>query len=290
MSLIDLGGKTALVTGVADNVGFGWHIAKALAGSGAAVILSSHPRVISILDRFLTKEKYQDSRRLSDGSEFKPKAVIACDVAVDSLEDLSAEQRSDKGYEGIDVSIAGMTRALKSTGEKIDILIHSVAFSPEIDRMHLEVSRRAYLTAMSVSSYSLVALSRAMLPFMQGRSGSIIALSYLAGERAVPFYGGGMASAKAALECDARMLAWPLGEAGHRINIISAGPYASRAAKSIGDIETMVEKTKRKSPLRRAITAEDVANAALFLASDLSTAITGEIIHVDAGFHAMALV
>jgi enoyl-[acyl-carrier protein] reductase I len=125
---------------------------------------------------------------------------------------------------------------------------------------------------------------------MRHSQGSIIALSYLASERAVPFYGGAMASAKAALECDARMLSWSLGELGHRINIISAGPYASRAAKSIGDVEQMIEKTKEKSPLRRAITPEDVANTALFLASDLSTAITGEVIHVDAGFHAMALV
>ena len=99
-----------------------------------------------------------------------------------------------------------------------------------------------------------------------------------------------MASAKAALECDARMLSWQLGQFGHRINIISAGPYASRAAKSIGDIQSMVEKTKEKSPLRRAITPDDVAKTALFIASDLASGITGEVIHVDAGFHAMALV
>jgi enoyl-[acyl-carrier protein] reductase I len=290
MNLIDLRGKTALVTGVADDVGFGWHIAKALAGSGADIILSSHPRVISILDRFLTKDKYQESRRLRGGSEFKPKKVIPCDVSLDVLKDLSPELAQEKGYVGIDVSIAGLVQELHNAHEKIDILVHSVAFSPEIDHLHLDVSRHAYLLAMSVSSYSLVALSRALMPFMEGRMASIMAMSYLAGERAVPYYGGGMASAKAALECDARMLSWQLGEAGHRINIISAGPYASRAAKSIGDIDAMVEKTKRKSPLRRAITPEDVANTALFLASDLSSAITGEIIHVDAGFHAMALV
>lgn len=290
MSLIDLSGKTALVTGVADNVGFGWHIAKALAGQGAQIILSSHPRVISILDRFLTKEKYLESRKLDNGAEFKPKAVIACDVAVDSLLDIAPEQRQEKGYEEGDISIAGLVDTLHKTKEKIDIVIHSVAFSPEVDRNHLNVSRQGYLLAMSVSAYSLVALSKALLPFMAGRSGSIIALSYLAGERAVPLYGGGMASAKAALECDARMLSWYLGEMGHRINIISAGPYASRAARSIGDIEDMVEKTKKRSPLRRAISPQDVANTALFLASDLSSAITGETIHVDAGFHAMALI
>jgi enoyl-[acyl-carrier protein] reductase I len=290
MFTIDLQKKTALVTGVADNVGFGWHIAKALAGAGAQVILSCHPRVISILERFLTKDKYEESRRLPDGSLFTPKNVISCDVSLDEFGDLNPELKHEKGYEGLDVSIAGMVSTLNKTQEKIDILVHSVAFSPEIDRLHLDVSRKAYLTAMSVSSYSLVALSRAMMPLMRGRAASVMALSYLAAERAVPFYGGGMASAKAALECDARMLAWQLGEAGHRINIISAGPYASRAAKSIGDIEAMVEKTKEKSPLRCAISPDDVGNVALFLASDLSSSITGETIHVDAGFHAVALV
>jgi enoyl-[acyl-carrier protein] reductase I len=289
MSLIDLSGKTALVTGVADNVGFAWHIAKVLAGHNAEIILSSHPRVISIVERFLTKDKYQESRLLLNGDELKPKMVIPCDVSLDKEEDLSTEERQQRGYEG-NASIAEMVSTLKQSKEKIDIVIHSVAFSPEIKSLHLDVSRRGYLTAMSVSSYSLIALTRAMLPFMDGRNGSIIALSYLASERAVPFYGGGMASAKAALECDARMLSWQLGEVGHRINIISAGPYASRAAKSIGDMEEMVLKTSQKSPLRRAITADEVSYTALFLASDMSKAITGETIHVDAGFHAMALV
>lgn len=285
MSLIDLSNKTALVTGVADNVGFGWHIAKAFYEQGAEVILSAHPRVVSILDRFLTKEKYLESRMLPSGKEFKPKNVIACDVSIDTSADLTEQQRSEKGYDG-DISIKGLSDALGD--EKIDTLVHSVAFSPEIDTLHLNVSRRGYLTAMSVSSYSLVALCRALLPNFQ-KNASIMALSYLASERAVPFYGGGMASAKAALECDARMLSWALGEHSFRINIISAGPYASRAAKSIGDIDAMVEKTKESSPLRRSITPDDVANTALFLASDLSRAITGETIHVDAGFHAMAL-
>lgn len=288
--MINLTGKTALVTGVADNVGFAWHIAKALASCGAEIIVSSHPRVISIVDRFLTKDKYAESRALLNGKEFSPKMVIPCDVGIDSMHELSEEQKQDKGYNLGDISITGLAQTLKDSGTIIDTVVHSVAFSPEISRLHLDVSRQGYLTALSVSAYSLVALSRAMLPLMTRPHGSIMALSYLASERAVPFYGGGMASAKAALECDARMLSWQLGAHGHRINIISAGPYASRAAKSIGDVDMMVEKTKEKSPLRRAITPEDVANTALFLASDLSTAITGEVIHVDAGFHAMALV
>lgn len=285
--MINLKGKTALVTGVSDNVGFGWHIAKALANSGAEIIISTHPRVVPIVERFLTKDKYKESRLLKNGSELVPKMIIPCDVAIDSPNDSSKDL--GKGYDG-DVSISGMRDRLLERGEKIDVLVHSVAFSPEISRLHMDVSRDGYLTAMSVSSYSLVALCRELLPMMSKRDASVIALSYLAGERAVPFYGGGMASAKAALECDARMLSWQLGDHDCRINIISAGPYASRAAKSIGDIEQMVEKTKEKSPLRKAISPEDVADTALFLASDLSKAITGETIHVDCGFHAMALI
>lgn len=290
MSISDLTGKTAVVTGVADDVGFAWHIAKVLQSYGAEIIFCCHPRVVSIVERFLTKDKYKESRLLSNGKELKAKYLLPCDVSLDTSNDLSEAQKNEKGYGQIDVSIAGFAETLGKTNEQVDILIHSVAFSPEIDRLHLDVSRQGYLTSMSVSSYSLVALCRALLPLMTGKNASIIGLSYLAGERAVPFYGGGMASAKAALECDARMLSWQLGALGHRINIISAGPYASRAARSIGDIASMVEKTKEKSPLRRAITPEDVANTALFLASDLSSAITGETIHVDAGFHAMALV
>ncbi|MCA9508436.1 MAG: SDR family oxidoreductase [Myxococcales bacterium] len=290
MSLMNLCGKTALVTGVADNVGFGWHIAKVLKSYGARVILSTHPRVESILERYLTKEKYRESRILDDGSEFKAEYIIPCDVALDSMEELDTGVKEEKGYKDQDVSLSGLSKILEKNQENIDIVIHSVAFSPEIERLHLDVSRQGYLKAMSVSSYSLVALTRCIMPFMKKNNGSIVALSYIASERAVPFYGGGMASAKAALECDARMLSWQLGEFGHRINIVSAGPYPSRAAKSIGDVMAMVEKTKANSPLRRAITPEDVANAVLFLASDLSRAISGEIIHVDSGFHAMALV
>ena len=249
MSLIDLKGKVALVTGVADNVGFGWHIAKAFAGHGAQVIISTHPRIVSILERFLTNKRYEESRKLIDGSNFSPEAVIPCDVSVDVSDDLSDEQKNWKGYQG-DISIAGMAAALAHRTKHVDVVVHSVAFSPEIERPHLDVSRKAYLTAMSVSSYSLIALSRAMVPFMEGRQGSIMALSFLASERAVPFYGGGMASAKAALECDARMLSWQLGELGHRVNIISPGPYPSRAAKAIGDMEAMVNVVRSKSPLK----------------------------------------
>jgi enoyl-[acyl-carrier protein] reductase I len=285
-----LKGKTAVVTGVADNVGFGWHIAKTLQAAGAQVILSCHPRVTSIVERFLSGDKYAESRVLPFGAgEFKPLAIIPCDAAVDTASDLSAAQTEQRGYNKGDVSIEGSMAKVKELTGHLDILIHSIAFSPEVAKSHMNVSRSAYLTAMSVSSYSLVSLTRAALPLMQGRSGAILGLTYLAGERAVPFYGGGMASAKAALECDARMLAWEVGEYGHRVNLISAGPYASRAARAIGEIDVMIDMITARSPLRRSIEADEVANAALFLCSNLSSAVTGEVLHVDAGYHAMGV-
>lgn len=282
--------RTALVTGVADNVGFGWHIAKTLQAAGAKVIVSCHPRVKSILERFLDRDKYLESRELPfGGGYFSPIGVVSCDAGVDTSSDFAANQSEIKGYDEGDVSIAGAMAKVQQLSGSLDILVHSIAFSPEVSKSHLEVSRAAYVTAMSVSSYSLISLTRAALPLMQGRSGAIVGLTYLAGERAVPFYGGGMASAKAALECDARMLSWEIGSLGHRVNLISAGPYASRAAKAIGEIDNMIESTAARSPLRRSIEPDEVANTALFLCSSLASGITGEVVHVDAGYHAMGV-
>ena len=174
-----------------------------------------------------------------------------CDVGYDTFADIPDEVRAQKGFGEEDVSIEGCMERVQAETPHLDIVIHSVAFSPEISSPHLNVSRQAYLTAMSISSYSLVALTRAALPLMKGREGAVVGLSYLASNHVVPFYGGGMATAKAALECDARYLSWFVGEEGHRVNLVSAGPYASRAARSIGDMATMVSETANRSPLRR---------------------------------------
>lgn len=292
MLSIDLSKKRAFVTGVADDGGFAWHIAKSLCAAGAEVYLASHPRVLGIVQRILERDKYAESRKLPYGvdGELKVAGLIGCDVEYDTNDDIPDERRGVKGYRDEDVSIAGALRKYKElTGDGgIDILIHSVAFSPEIQNPHLETSRKAYLTAMSISSYSLVALTRAALPNMAGRDASVVGLTYLAAERVTPGYGGGMATAKAALECDARTLSWFVGEEGVRVNLLSPGPYASRAAKSIGDVDQMIEHTAARSPLRKPINGPNVADATLFLCSPLSAAITGEVIHVDMGFHAMS--
>ena len=121
------------------------------------------------------------------------------------------------------------------------------------------------------------------------KDGSVVGLSYIAANRMVPGYGGGMASAKAALECDARALAHHVGPDGHRVNIVSAGPYPSRAAKSVGEIDVMIEAAAEKSPLRRAITRQDVADSVLYLCSPMSSAVTGQVLYVDCGYHAMGV-
>lgn len=287
---IDLKGKNAIVTGVSDDGGFGWAIAKALQAAGATVHLACHPRVVNIVSMFMRRPGTAESRKLPYGveGELKPASIIACDVQYDTLADIPEDVRTTKAYEG-DASVRGMIEKYKElTGSApIDILVHSVAFSPEIQKTHLETSRGAYLTAASVGAYSLIALVREALPLMDGRGASVVGITYAASERVVPGYGGGMASAKAALENDVRYLAHFAGKQGVRVNAVSPGPFPSRAARSIGDIQSMLDAVAAKSPLGRSITAENVADTVLFLASPMAAAITGENIHIDCGHHVM---
>lgn len=292
--ILDLTGKNAFVTGVSDDGGFAWATAKALAAAGANIYLACHPRVVGIVERFVEKDKYAASRALPYGvaGELSVKAVIPCDAEYDRLEDIPEARREGKGYAGIDPSIAGAFSRFDalSGGGSLDILVHAIAFSPEIQKAHLEVSRAAYLQAVSISAYSLVALVREGLPRMKGRDASVVGLSYLASQRVTPGYGGGMATAKAALECDARALAWFAGEHGVRVNIVSPGAFPSRAAKSIGAIDEMVQRSAERSPLRRAIDATEVADACLFMCSPLARGISGDVLYVDAGYHAMSAI
>ncbi len=292
MISVDLSQKNALVTGVADDGGFAWEIAKTLKAAGARVFLASHPRVLGIVERILRRAQNKDARQLPHGvpGEFQPDGLFGCDVEFDTLDGIPDEKKTQKGYREGDVSIQGAFAAYQALSENapLDILIHSVAFSPEIQNSHLNTSRSAYLTAQSISAYSLVALTRAALPLMRAQQGSVVGLSYLAANRVVPGYGGGMASAKASLECDARTLAWFAGEQGARVNIVSAGPFPSRAARSIGAVDQMISASAQKSPLRRPINGQEVADATLFLCSPLASAVTGEVLYVDCGFHAMS--
>ncbi len=290
---IDLRGKVALVTGVGDDRGFAWHISKALAAAGARLVFASHPRLVNVVSNILERDLDRESRLLPfDAGELKVERVLPCDVAFDSMADVDEKTLNDKRYaKHGDYTIQGLANVMAKDFGAVDILIHAVAFSPEIKNKMVDTSRKAYLTALSISSFSLTALLKAMQPLMENRpdGASAVALSYLGGDRVVPHYGGGMSTAKAALQIDAKQLASNLGPKNIRVNIISAGPYASRAASAIGDIDDMVNHAAACSPLPRAITAQEVGNTTAFLCSPLASAITGHVLYVDCGYNVMGI-
>jgi enoyl-[acyl-carrier protein] reductase I len=294
---IDLVGKTAVVTGVGDNESFAWFISKALQAAGARLIFAVHPRMTRIVDGFLSGDAPEDvkSRQLPYGTgTLKFDKLLPCDVSYDTMADVPPSVRDDRRFKRVeeefgDYSIAGLVKAVQASHDKIDILIHSVAFSPEIKNLAIDTSRAAYLQALSISSYSLTALCRAFGPLMEKcpDGASVVSLTYLGGDRAIPHYGGGMSTAKAALQIDTKQLASNLGPKNIRVNTISAGPYASRAARSIGDIQEVINVVSSRSPLPRPIVPEEVANAAAFLCSPLASAITGHVLFVDCGYNVM---
>jgi enoyl-[acyl-carrier protein] reductase I len=290
---LDLSGKVALVTGVGDNESFAWFIAKALQAAGARLFFACHPRMVGIVETFLTRETDRESRQLPFGAgELKVEKVLACDVGYDKMDDVDEKTRNDKRWNKHgDFTIQGMINNLKGSADHVDMLIHSVAFAPEIKSKLVDTTRAGYWTALSVSAYSLTALVRAALPMMENRPGgaSVVGLTYLGGARVVPHYGGGMSTAKAALEIDAKQLAHNVGGKGVRVNLISAGPYASRAAKAIGDIQNMIDYAAQRSPLPRGVEAEEVANTTVFLCSPLASGITGHVLYVDCGYNVMGV-
>jgi enoyl-[acyl-carrier protein] reductase I len=208
------------------------------------------------------------------------------------LDDVPAEVRESRRYrECGDFSIHGVAAQMKADfgDPAVDIVVHSLANGPEVKKPLLETSRKGYLAAVSASAYSMTSMVAAFAPIMT-RGGAFVSLTYMASERVVPGYGGGMASAKAALESDTRMLAYEAGRAyGHRVNTISAGAYASRAASAIGFIEQMIDYTSRNAPLTEPITAAEVGNTAAFLCSPLASGITGTLVYVDKGYAAMGV-
>jgi enoyl-[acyl-carrier protein] reductase I len=289
---IDLTGKRAFVGGVADDNGYGFAIAKALAEAGAGVSVGTWPPALNIFRNLLERGKMAESMTLSDGERFDFERIYPLDAAFDTFADAPEEIRTNKRYQAVgDFSVAGVAQRLREEfGERsLDIVVHSLANGPEVKKPLLETSRQGYLTAVSVSAYSLVAMIRHLAPLMRD-GGSFVSLTYLAGERVIPGYGGGMSSAKAALESDTRTLAYEAGRRyGVRVNTISAGPLASRAASAIGIIEKMVEYCAANSPLAEPLRAEEVGTAAAFLCSPLASGITGTTVYVDKGYHAMGM-
>jgi enoyl-[acyl-carrier protein] reductase I len=289
---IDLRGKRAFVAGVADDGGFGFAIAKSLAQAGASVCIGTWPPALGIFEALIERGKIAESLLLPDGTSMAFERVYPLDAAYDRMEDVPAEVRENKRYRDRgDFTIAGLVASLvEDFGERpLDIVVHSLANGPEVRKPLIETSRRGYLDAISISAYSNVAFVREFAPLMRP-GGSFLSLSYLAGERVVPGYGGGMSTAKAALESDTRTLAFEAGRRYQlRVNTISAGPYASRAATAIGYIRTMLRYYKDNSAMIRHLEAEDVGHAAAFLASPLAAGVTGSVMYVDNGYHAMGM-
>jgi enoyl-[acyl-carrier protein] reductase I len=216
--------------------------------------------------------------------------VYALDASFDRPEDVPQDIKENKRYAAASgYTITEVAAQIEKDYGKIDILIHSLANGPEVKKPLLETSRAGYLAALSSSSYSFVSMVAHFGPIMEA-GGSVLSLTYIASERAVPGYGGGMSSAKAALESDTRTLAFEAGRKwGIRINTISAGPLRSRAARAIGFIDKMIDYSEANAPLQREMVAEDVGNAAAFLLSPASAAVTGATLYVDNGLHAMGV-
>ena len=292
MLTIDLTGKRALVAGVADDAGFGFAIAKSLAEAGASVSVGTWPPALNIFMNLLERGKMDESRRLSGGQLLEFEKIYPLDAAYDILTDAPEDIRTSKRYkETGDFTIDGLARRIETDFGKnsLDIVIHSLANGPEVKKPLLETSRNGYLTAVGVSAYSLVSMVSRLAPLMRP-GGSFLSLTYMASERVIPGYGGGMSSAKAALESDTRVLAFEAGRKyGVRINTISAGPLASRAASAIGIIEKMVQYCAGNSPLTEPLQAEEVGKVAAFLSSPLATGITGTVVYVDKGYHSIGM-
>lgn len=290
MLSIDLKGKKAFVAGVADDRGYGWAIAKALAEAGAEILIGTWPPVYKIFTSSLEMGKFDESRKLSNGSIMQFTKIFPFDGLYDSMKDVPEDVRTNKRYKDhAGYTIEDVAKSIQAEFGTIDILVHSLANAPEAKKPLLETSREGYLAAISASAYSFVSMLAQFGPLMSAR-GAAISLTYIASERVIPGYGGGLNAAKAALESDTRLLAWEAGRKWNlRVNTISAGPLGSRAAKAIGFIDAMIDYSEKNSPLSKDLKASEVGNTAAFLVSPLASAITGTTSYVDNGLHIMGI-
>ncbi|HKV41212.1 MAG TPA: enoyl-ACP reductase [Blastocatellia bacterium] len=250
--------KVGVVFGVANKRSLAWAIARRAAEEGARVSLT-----------FQGERIEENVRELAEG--LPDPLILPCDVAKDSeLDSVFAE--------------------IKNRFGGLDFLVHAVAFAlrEELEGQFVNTSREGYRLAQEISSYSLTAMAKRAAPLMEGRGGSILALTYLGGERVIPNYNV-MGIAKAALDMSVRYLAADLGQNGIRVNAISAGPIKTLASAGIRGFSKILEHMRERAPLRRNVNQAEVADSALFLLSDMSKGVTGEILHVDAGYHILGM-
>ena len=253
--MIDLSGKTAVIFGLANKRSIAWGIAQKLHAAGATLAIC-----------------YQNERMKAEAQGL-----------IDDLPGASGFQCDVSSDAEIDTLFA----ALKDKYPRLDILVHAVAFAPpeDLKGAFINISREGFRIAHDVSVYSLIAVSRAAAPLMT-EGGSILTLTYFAAEKVVPHYNV-MAMAKASLECAVRYLAFDLGPKNIRVNAISAGPIKTLAARGVGDLSVMMKTHADRAPLHRNVDQLEVGGAALFLASDLASAVTGEVLYVDCGYNIM---
>jgi enoyl-[acyl-carrier protein] reductase I len=252
-----LSGKRGLVLGIANKRSIAWGIAQAVDREGARLAVT-----------YQGERLEENVRELA--ARLRDPLVLPCDVSKDEdLRTLAASVKEGLGG--------------------LDFVVHAVAFAlrEELDGEFLNTSREGYRIAQDISSYSLTALARETAPLM-AEGGSIVTLSYLGGERVVPHYNV-MGVAKAALEMSVRYLAADLGPKGIRVNAISAGPIKTLAASGVHGLSKMLEYHRTHAPLRKTTDQDEVGDVALFLVSSLSRGVTGEVIHVDGGFHVMGM-
>lgn len=298
MPTIDLRGKRALVAGVADAGGFGFAIARTLYECGATVSVASWPPAMGIFEKMLARGKFDKDRQLCEGHLAKTdllefEKIYPLDAAFDTMDDVPEETKTNKRYANRgDFTVQGLADSWKADfGDEnsIDIFVHSLANGPEVHLDLLDTSRKGYLAALGTSAYSLVSLCNRFAPMMT-KGGSVLSLSYLAAVQVIHGYGGGMSSAKAALECDTRYLSYQLGRRhGIRINAISAGPFLTRAANATGMVGKYIAHYKEHSPIQETVTQEEVANFAAFISSPLASGMTGTVVYVDKGFHSLGM-
>jgi enoyl-[acyl-carrier protein] reductase I len=255
MGLVD--GKVALVFGVANKNSIAWGITRRLHEEGATIALSYAGEIME-------KRVFPLAQEI--GCDF----VEECDVTSDAALD----------------AVFAKAKARYGT---IDILVHSVAYAnrEDLGGRFVDVSREGFRLALDISAYSLIAMAKRAEPLMPD-GGSIMSLTYFAAEKVMPKYNV-MAIAKAALEAITRYLAHDLGPKGIRVNAISAGPIKTLAAAGVPGFRLFVKAFEKAAPMRRMVTTEDVGNAALWLASDLSSSVTGEVIYVDSGYHILGI-
>ena len=255
-----LEGKRGLILGIANKRSIAWGIAQAVSREGARLAVTYQG------------ERLKENVRRAGRRASRTRVILPCDVG-----------------EGRGPRRARPHRSKDRSGG-LDFVVHAVAFAlrEELDGEFLNTSREGYRLAQDISSYSLTALAKRMAPLMEGRGGCIVTLSYLGGERVVPHYNV-MGVAKAALEMSVRYLAADLGPKGIRVNAISAGPIKTLAASGVHGLSKMLEYHRTHAPLRKNTEQDEVGDAALFLVSPLSRGVTGEVIHVDGGFHVMGM-